>query len=425
VNLLLWGRMNMSAPLTVQRDGSVLVPEVGPMQIAGLTFGQAKTLLETRLDQITGVHAQLTMGQLRTIQVFVVGQVAHPGVYAVPALSHMSNALAAAGGVNKVGSLRLIQLKRNNQLIDVLDLYQILQHGNTTRDVILQEGDVIFVPLIGPVVAVAGDVKMPGIYELLSDASLSGVLRLAGGVTAFGYSGRLQVERVADHEKRLVLDVDLSQVGSGRFQLRDGDLVEIFPVLPRQHNAVTLIGNVNRPGIYEWIPGMRVADLIRSAEGVADHTYFGYAMIKRIQGPSEAAHYLPINLTNALNDPVDAAADPELKPRDEVTIFNQADLADLPEVTVQGAVRRAGSFELTQGMRVSDLIYAAGGLREEAYLPRAELARTEVVGAGTRYTFIDIDLNNALHGGGNDILLRRSDELFVQVASNYHKPWQR
>lgn len=422
LNLLLWGRVNRSLKLVVQRDGSLMVPDVGPVDVAGLTFAEARKLLEGRLSQITGVQADVTIGRIHTIQVFILGQVKNPGHYTLSGLAHVSNALAAAGGISRLGSLRDIQVRRDNKVDEIVDLYRMLLHGDTSADIRLHDGDVIFVPVIGPVVGIAGDVKNPGIYELQGPEPLSSALALAGGVGPFGYAARVEVQRVQDHERRIVLDVDLNQVASRRFVVRDGDLITIQPVLARENNTVMLLGNVNRPGIYQWYPGMRIADLIEHGEGVAEHTFLDYALVRRQQKPTYSVRYLAVDLQAALANR-GSGADFELLPHDQLRIYNDQELQTPATVTVRGAVRKPGTYSWSRGMRVSDLVFEAGGLRDDAYRERAELARTQVVGgARTRFSFIDVNLQVALSQNGDNPLLRQGDELFVQQASNYHKP---
>ena len=170
---LIWGRVNDKLDLTVQRDGSVLMPEIGPLQVAGLTFEQAKKLIELRGEQITGVQVDVTMGRLRTIPVFVIGEVRQPGAYTISALARVSNALGASGGITKVGSLRRIELRRGNQLVKTIDLYGMLLDGDTTQDLQIEPNDVIFVPVIGNVTAIAGDVKRPGFTNSRAPAKVS------------------------------------------------------------------------------------------------------------------------------------------------------------------------------------------------------------------------------------------------------------
>lgn len=422
LTILLWGRINQTLDLPVQRDGAVLMPNIGPIQIAGLEFDQAKQLIESRAGQIEGVHVSVTMGQIRTIQVFVLGQVKQPGLYTVSALSHVSNAIVAAGGLSKVGSLRNVELRRGNRTVRVIDLYDLLLRGDASGDARLEARDVIFVPVIGPVVGITGDVKSPAIYELKGGADLRSVLRLAGGVSAFGYGQRLQVERIENHQRQIALDISLGALGGQRFTVRDGDLLKIFPVLPMRRNIVTLNGNANRPGAYQWHDGMRVADLIREGEGIADHTYLDYASIKRRVGPAQEFRYLPVDLRAALEE--QGQSNLVLQPRDELTLYSDTDMRDVPTATVRGAVRKPGTYPLTTGMRVSDLIAQAGGLKDNAYKKNATLARTQVVGgANTRHIFQDVNLVAALApDSASDPPLMRGDEIFVQVASNWRRP---
>jgi len=425
LTILFWGRINQTLNLPVQRDGTVLMPRIGPLPVAGLTFEQAKKLIESRTGQIEGVQANVTMGPLRTIQVFVMGKVEQPGLYTVSALSHVSNALVASGGISKVGSLRNVELRRGNQLVRTIDLYGMLLRGDASNDLQLEPRDVLFVPVIGPIVGVVGDVKSPAIYELKGNEDLAGVLRLAGGVGAFGYAQRVQVERVEQHRRSVALDVDLSNLGRRRVAIRDGDLVKVFPVLQQQQNVVVLKGNANRPGTYQWYDGMRVADLIGEGEGLADHTYLEYASIRRRVGPAEKTEFIPVDLGAAL-EIQSPSANLQLGPRDELTIYSDNDLHEAPTVAIRGAVRKPGVYPLTQGMNVSDLVFEAGGAKDDAYLASATLARTQVVdGSITQHIYADVDLRMALsRSGAADLPLRREDELFVQQASNWHKTWQ-
>ncbi len=423
LNVLVWGRINRTMSLRVQRDGDVLMPQIGPLGVAGLTFAQAKQLIESRADQITGVHVAVTMGQIRTIEVFVVGKVNHPGLYLVSALSHVSNALVAAGGVSKMGSLRKIELRRDGRTLEVIDLYDLLLHGDASADVRLEPRDVLFVPVIGPVVGIAGDARNPAIYELRGPQSLAGALRMAGGVSAFGYRQRIQVERIQDHERRVALDLDLGDPRARRVAVADGDLIKIFAVLPGARNIVRLSGNVNRPGAYQWYPGMEVADLIREGQGVGDHTFFGYALLRRATGAARKTEFLPVNLGDALRG--DARANLLLRAADSLTIYSESELRETPTIAVRGEVRKPGVYPLSDSMRVSDLIYEAGGLRDGAYRRQAEIARTRLVdGARAGFSYLAVDLRAALAGGAADLPLARGDELFVAQASDWHQPYE-
>jgi protein involved in polysaccharide export with SLBB domain len=426
LKMLMWGRINNTLNLTVGRDGSVSIPEIGPLQVAGLNFAQTKQLIEDHAGQITGVKVDVTMGKLKTIQVFVVGEVEQPGAYTVSALSHVSNALSAAGGITKIGSLRKVELRRGNQLVRVIDLYSLLLAGNEQGDEQLQPGDVIFVPVIGPVVGMIGDVKRPAIYELgRSGEPLNSVIKLGGGIGAFGYSQRVQVERVDAHQKRIALDVDLNDIRSQRFDIRDGDLIKIYPVLPTQQDIVTVRGSVNRPGKFEWHQGMRVADLVQLAEGTAPHTFFKYALIRRKEGKAKTVRLVPVDLGEAMADVVGGPQNIALEQEDELTVFSESQMKYLPTVQAFGEVRNPGYYVMSQGMHVSDLIYLAGGLKDDAYQKDAEIARTQVInGSHTSHTFMDVDLRAALSGNDeHNPELVANDQLFVRRASDWHLPW--
>jgi protein involved in polysaccharide export with SLBB domain len=426
LKMLMWGRINNTLNLTVGRDGSVSIPEIGPLQVAGLNFAQTKKLIEDHAGQITGVKVDVTMGKLKTIQVYVVGEVQQPGAYTVSALSHVSNALGAAGGITKIGSLRKVELRRGNQLVRVIDLYSLLLAGNEQGDEQLQPGDVIFVPVIGPVVGMIGDVKRPAIYELnRSGEPLQSVIKLGGGIGAFGYSQRVQVERVDAHEKRIALDVDLNDIRSQRFDIRDGDLIKVYPVLPTQRDIVTVRGSVNRPGKFEWHQGMRVADLVQLAEGAAPHTFFKYALIRRKEGKARTVRLVPVDLGEAMSDVVGGPQNISLEQEDELTVFSESQMKYLPTVQVFGEVRNPGYYVMSQGMHVSDLLYLAGGLKDDAYQKDAEIARTQVInGSHTSHTFMDVDLRAAMSGNDDhNPELVANDQLFVRRASDWHLPW--
>ncbi|MGH7987644.1 MAG: SLBB domain-containing protein [Candidatus Binataceae bacterium] len=423
LNVILWGRVNRTLHLKVQRDGTVLMPQIGPIALAGLTFEQGKKLIEGRTSQIVGVQTDVTMGRIRTIQVFVIGQVDQPGLYTVSALAHVSDALVAAGGVRKTGSLRRIVVRRHGRIIKRVDLYSMLLHGNTNNDVQLQERDVIFVPVLGPVVALAGNVRDPAIYELDGMEPLIGALRMAGGVSAFGYAERVEVERIFNHERRIVLDVNLNSPDARHFYVDDGDLVKVFTVLPKQQDIVRVEGNVNQPGVYQWNPGMRVADLIQDGQGIGDHTYLGYALVKRYEGPTHKPQFMPLDLETALSDQ-DSTDNLMLRAGDVLTIYGQGEINEVPTVTVKGDVRRPGTYPLTQGMRVTDLIYLAGGFKESAYKRQAQLARTTVVDGSARHLTEDVNLAAVFDGLSNaNLVLKPEDMLFIAQAANWHQPW--
>lgn len=422
LNILLWGRINRTLTLSVQRDGAVLVPQAGPLPVAGLSFAEAQKLISSQMGQIEGVQADVTMGRLRTIEVYVIGQVAHPGLQSLSALAHVSDALAAAGGASKTGSLRRVDVRREGHPVATVDLYAMLLHGDTSTDVRLQPRDVVFVPVIGPVVGVAGNVKNPAIYELRPGETLADAVHMAGGVSAFGYAQHVQVERIQNHAQRVMLDLAFNSRRASSFPVVDGDLVKVFPVLPEQQNVVRLAGSVNRPGSYEWRDGMRVSDLVRQGQGLHDGASLDYALLKRRDGIAHTTHFLKVELGEAIAGGTNA--DLKLSPEDSLTVYGAGEIDQIPTVSVSGAVRKPGTYPLTKGMRVSDLVYEAGGLKESAYLTTAQLARTTSDGSTAHQVFSSFNLRAAMDGTtAEDVPLDRSDTVLIAEASNWHDPW--
>jgi polysaccharide export outer membrane protein len=227
------------------------------------------------------------------------------------------------------------------------------------------------------------------------------------------------------HEKRIALDVDLNDIRSQRFDIRDGDLIKIYPVLPTQQDIVTVRGSVNRPGKFEWHQGMRVADLVQLAEGTAPHTFFKYALIRRKEGKARTVRLVPVDLGEAMSDIVGGPQNVALEQEDELTVFSESQMKYLPTVQVFGEVRNPGYYVMSQGMHVTDLIYLAGGLKDDAYEKDAELARTQVInGSHTSHTFMDVDLRAAMSGTDeHNPELVANDQLFVRRASDWHLPW--
>ena len=273
IALLLSGQINRQMRLTVDRDGSIQIPELGSVHVAGLTYGELPGFLNKQIGRIyRNFTLSVSMGALRTIQVFVVGQARRPGSFAVSSLSTLLNALFASGGPLPTGSLRDIQVKRNGQTIDHFDLYDLLLHGDKTKDIALATGDVIFIPFAGPQVAVLGSVNHPAIYELKGETSVEQALAFSGGESSLASGADVLLERVYEHANRNVETISLDQ--SRTEMMQGGDILSVRAVIDRFRNAVTLRGNVANPGRYSWKPGMRVSDLIPNRESLVTRDYW-------------------------------------------------------------------------------------------------------------------------------------------------------
>ncbi len=372
----LWGRINEQYTLTVQRDGIIQFPQIGAMQVAGLTYKQLQDRIKREAEAITGVNVNVTMGKLRSITIFVVGSAKKPGAYMVSAFDTILNALIYARGPNELGSMRNIELKRHNKLITTFDLYDLILKGDNSKDVRLEPGDIVFVPRAEIVVAIGGNVKVPAVYELKKEKSLLNALELSGGIKPSAYSEQIQIQRYFENRERIILDMSLDELKMQKkpFELRDGDVVRIFPVVKEDANAVYLFGNVMRSGKYEYSPGMRITDVIKVAEDLKPETYFLYALIKRYKPPEKLRELVPFNLGEVLLKQ-GSKENILLQPLDEIFVFNKWTFEDKPYVSVTGEVRRPDSYPCDQGMRVKDAVLVSGDLTKDAYLKKGEIIR--------------------------------------------------
>ena len=415
LNIVLWGNVQEAYQVEVDRNGAITIPRLGVVQVWGFTVEQLQAFLRQRFAQFyPDFQMTVTLGKLRTILVYVVGEVRQPGAYTVSSLSTIINALFASGGPMKTGSMRRIRVVRRGRTIHTLDLYDFLLNGDKSQDQTLQSGDTIFVPVIGPVAGVAGNVWRPAIYEIVPQTTLQRLLELAGGVTPSGYLQRVHVERFIAHEKKIVVDIDLSSLPSARVSkqwqttLQDGDLIAVFPIVTTLENVVQLEGHVVRPGRYELKPGMRLRNLVPAYEALLPDPYLDYAEIVRYVQPDLRQVVVPFNVKALLAG--EAAHNLILQPQDRVRLFAKADFVDQPIATIQGEVRRPGVYLLLGEMRVKDLVARAGWLTKEAYLPRAEIIRM----TGNRdLQAMPLNLEAALRGNSADNLLLQDDDTVV------------
>ena len=301
VKLLLWGRINAQYNLTVDRDGKITIPQIGPLFVAGMTFDEMSKRIIKQSEQIVGTNVDISMGSLKTIPVFILGDVRRPGSYTIGSFATITDALLLAGGPTEIGSMRHVQLKRKGQLITTFDLYDLLLKGDKSKDVTLMAEDVVFVPVTGPMVGIAGNVKRPAIYELRNRYDLESVIELAGGIIPMAYTQQIQVERIIKNERQVAIDInDKNLEKASRVRLQDADLVKIFSIVDMNMNVVYLNGNVKRPGKYEVKEGMKLGDLIKDATELLPETYFEYALIKRLNPPEMETVLIPFSLANLL-----------------------------------------------------------------------------------------------------------------------------
>lgn len=270
----IWGQVNLDGRFPVDRSGDVYLPQIGAVHVAGIPFGQLTEHMRSQIRRnFRNFDINVNIGQLRSIQVFVVGNSRRPGSYTVSSLSTLVNTLFASGGPSPTGSMRSIQVRRGAEVVTTFDFYDLLLHGDKTKDVRLLSGDVIFIPPAGPTVAVAGAVNNPALYEVRPGDTLNNVFDLAGGLTPVAQAGHARVERIGNLNGRSVVDVDLAGAGAAT-PVSSGDLVMVIPIIDRFKDAVTLRGNVADPRRFAWFPGMKVKDLIPDKEALLTRDYW-------------------------------------------------------------------------------------------------------------------------------------------------------
>jgi len=420
--------------LVVGRDGRINFPELGPIPVSGLHFDEVRSLLESRVaEQMIGTQVSVTMGELRSIRVYVLGDAQTPGSYTVSGLSTITNALFVSGGVKKVGSLRNIQLKRAGRTVTTLDLYDLLLKGDTSADARLLPGDVIFVPPIGATVGLAGEVRRPAIYELKDETTAGELLNLGGGLLPEADPSIATLERVNEQRQRTTVDVNLSAAGRN-VTLQSGDVLRVPTIRPVLDGSVVISGHVHRPGEYQYTPGMRLTDVLPSLDELKPNADQRYILVRRELPSDRRVRVFSADLEQALTNP-QSAANFELASRDQIFVFDRESGRDriieplmrelrlqsridepTLEVSVAGKIKVPGKYPLEPGMRVSDLLRAGGSLDEAAYGGQAELTRYEVGSNGQRQAeLIEIDLRQVLNGDpAANLALRPFDYLVIK-----------
>jgi len=442
----LFGKENEQLNLQIGRSGDVTFPKLGSITLSGLTFEDARDLINTRVEQqLIGVDAIVSMGRLRAINVFMAGEVSVPGAYSVSAMTTVTQALFQAGGVTDIGSLRNIQVRRAGSVVATFDTYDLLMRGDVSDDIRLQSGDVVFVPPYTGVIDVEGELKRPMVYELAGGETIGDVLAMAGSFTRDAYPGLSILTRQSDSlGLPQASTIDLSDKSQLKLAAQDGDTLVVPKVGDLVANSVVLRGAVTRPGSYGWVPGMRVSDLIGNARrDLARDADLGLGMIVRQKNALLDIEVIAFDLASVIASP-NADSDPVLKEFDEVLVFSlvTADLTDadadadasrqallgpvieklssqarqgepVQTVSVSGAVRAPGTYPLLSDATVKTLINAAGGLTDSAFLEAAELRRLTDRSDGQMVaSYRDVNLGKGR--SGNTIALQSRDHLTVR-----------
>jgi len=376
--LKIWGSMEGQVVLTVDRNGEIKLPSAGPVRVWGLGFSQVDQLIRDELSRYyRGFKASVTMGRLRAITVYVVGEVCQPGAFTLSSLSSVTNALFAAGGPLKLGSLRNIELKRKRNTVGKLDLYDLLLRGDKHNDFRLRSGDTIFVPSIGAAVGITGEVRRPAIYEVKEGTDIRKLIEMAGGVTPRSNLKRVQVIRAKHNAEREIIDLDLTGVqGNGNSSddllLRGGDFVKIYPTDPRIYNTIRLEGAVKYPGEYELKQGMRLSNLLTKGS-LLPEAYADSVEISRLNDDL-TTEIISANLKKAWEG--DGTQNIVLNRMDLVSVKSNFKIPAI--VKLVGEIVRPGVYRIKPGERLSSVLIRAGGFTDKAFLRGAVFTRTSV-----------------------------------------------
>ena len=413
--LILTGDVEQAYTLTVNREGFVVIPQVGQVYVANLTLSQLEDQLYSRLRRVySGIRRsldartkfQISVARLRNIQVFVVGDVVRPGAYQISSAGTVLTALYAAGGPSANGSFRSVQVRRSGKLVDSLDIYDYLLHGINSSDIRLQSGDVVFVPVHRGFAKVAGEVTRPAVYELLQQETLRDLIGFAGGFGPAAYQARVRIHRILPPDARgtgsrarVVVDVGPDQFAGGTVPavpLASGDSVTVLAVASRLRGYVTVKGNVWVEGEVGFTPGMKLSDAIRLAGGPKPDVYLDRILVSRTNEDSTR-----LQLRSAFADSTGKVAeDLGLQEEDEIRVFSRAAFLPSTYVTVVGAVRNPGRVPYREGMTMRDVVLLADGVTEDADLTEAEIARrAEGADPGTLATSIRVPIDSTFRAG--------------------------
>lgn len=423
----IWGGVTRRITCVIDRGGRILLPEAGSLQIAGLPLERAQSLIGGTLkQQYRNAQVAVTVSQLRSVRVYVVGDVQRPGGYDISSLATPLSALYAAGGPTSVGSLRTMRHYRGRQLVEEVDLYDFLLHGIRNGSARFESGDTLLVPPSGPQVAISGAVKRPAIYELKTgETTLATVIDDAGGFTAAASLGHITIERIDANRQRETVTLHLADKQSphanrdaiAAFQVQDGDRIRVEPILPYSERAIYLEGHIVRPGRLPYIDGMRLSDVLHSYRDMLPEPA-AHGEIVRLVPPDLHAETIGFDVPDVLI----GNANVDLQPFDTIRIFGRYEV-DAPKVTILGEVLRPGSYPLSKGMTTAQLVRMAGGFKRDALLERADLTSYDVTN-GNRIveSLATVNIGAVVDGTdpNADVLLKPGDILTVHQITGWN-----
>ncbi|SYZ74680.1 exported hypothetical protein [Candidatus Zixiibacteriota bacterium] len=405
--IYLWGSVEKEFDLVVDRQGKIFIPKLGEIIVHGKSLNEFESLLNKKFSGIySDFKLSVTLGKIRSIRIYLTGEVRRPGAYTVSSLTTLFNALYLAGGPNLRGSMRNIQLIRNNKIETSFDLYQFLLKGENNSDIRLASGDAIFVPVCGPRVTISGEIKRPAIYELKGGETVADLTTLAGGTTAQAYLDRVMLDRISTSDERQVIDLNLNP-GNGQkidnIALNDGDRLQVFSLYDMKKNIAYIDGMVKHPGEFERSDSTSLAELLNRGELLPENVFYERANLFR-RYPDRRSELIPVNL----NDVLAGKANFMLQDNDSLYVYSIDQMKRKKFVYIEGEVEKPGQYPLYDNMNLADLIFLAGDLKKNAYQLGFELARIDTLG-NVQIQYIDIPRNRP-----EQIALQEDDRVFVR-----------
>lgn len=418
-----YGYSEVQYKLTVTSEGYIRIPNLGPVYVNGLTMDEAKTRITKQLSTIYSTissgktFVQVSLGNIRSIRVLLIGEIQQPGTYTLPSLATVANALYVSGGPDDNGSFRNIQVIRNGSIATTFDLYDFLTRGDLTNNIVLQDQDIVKVNPYKTRVELIGEVKRPAIFEAKDNETLQNILDYAGGYTDGSFKDNITGYRI-NNKEREVINVSADQIAT--FKLKSGDQFFVDSILNRFSNRVTISGAVFHPGNYGMEQGMTVADLIKKADGVREEASLNRGIIRRLQDD-----FTPAIISFNVQDVISGRSNIPVKKEDSVIVFSKLDLRQQYSVTISGEVNRPGAFPYADSMRLEDLVLLAGGLRDAASLKHVEVSRRirrgdynskDSAKAIIKQFDISADLSSI---AGEQVLLEPFDEIVIRKSPAY------
>lgn len=425
----IWGASQTSINQTISPEGAIKVDYLGPIYLNGMTVDEANTYVRNKMATVYGglnqegspSQIKLSLGQIRTIQINVMGEVVSPGTYSLTSLSSIFHALYKSGGVNDIGSLRTIKLYRQGKLVETFDIYEYILNGKINRDVRLSDGDVIIVPPYAELVTISGSIKRPMKYEMLPTESLNTLIEYSGGFAAGAYTDKLDISRASGFEKEM-FTVEKNNFKS--FSLQNGDSISVKTGLDLYENRIEIKGAVFRPGYYELGKKINsVKDLILAADGIKGDAFLDRAILTR-QKDDFTYENIALNIQSILNDKKN---DLLLKKNDVLYIPSINDLKSFGDFIIHGQVSRPGNYDYADNTTLEDLIVQAGGLLESASTVRVDIARRIIDPTATSQTTTLSDLysfslkDGLVVDGQPGLVLKPYDQVYVRKSPGYHE----